>query len=68
MRKTTREANTQKIAVDTKELQSMLCCGRSTALQIGEEAHARIQIGKRVLWNVAKIQSYMNRLSEGAVS
>lgn len=66
MRKTTREANTQKIAVDTKELQAMLSCGRDTAVKVGTDAGARIQIGKRVIWNVEKVQDYMNKLSEGA--
>ena len=66
MRKTSKEASLNKIAVDTKELQSMLSCGRTTALQIGTEARARLQIGKRVLWNVAKVQDYMDKLSEGA--
>ena len=65
MRKTTREDNNRRLAVDTKELQSMLCCGRDTAVKIGIEAHSRLQIGKRVLWNVAKVQEYLNRISEG---
>ena len=68
MRKTNKENASQRIAVDTPELQKMLCCGRVTAVKIGTEANARIQIGKRLLWNVEKIQAYMNKLSEGAVS
>lgn len=64
MRKTITSDNSIKIAVPTKELQSMLCCGRDTATKIGTEAKARIKIGKRVLWNVSKIQEYLNQISE----
>ena len=35
-----------KIAINTDELQAMLSCGRHSAIQIGEAAEARIQIGK----------------------
>lgn len=52
-----------KIAITTEELQSMLSCGRSSAVQIGEMAEARIQIGKRLLWNVQKIKTYINAIS-----
>lgn len=53
-----------KIAVTTEELQALLSCGRSSAVQIGEAAEARIQIGKRVLWNVQKVRKYINFISE----
>lgn len=65
MRKTTREECVRRLAVDTPELQSMLCCGRDTAVRIGTEAKSRLQIGKRVLWNVEKVQEYLNSISEG---
>lgn len=52
-----------KLSVNTKELQSMLSCGRATALQIGTDANARVNVGKRVLWNVEKIQTYLNTIS-----
>ncbi len=38
----------KKLAVDTKELQEMLGCGRFTAYEIGTQAGARMQLGKRV--------------------
>ena len=47
-----------KITINTDELQAMLSCGRYSAIQIGEAAEARIQIGKRIFWNVEKIKSY----------
>ena len=66
MRKTLTDNNvSRRLAVDTKELQSMLCCGRDTAVKIGTEANSRIQIGKRVLWNVEKVQEYINDISTG---
>ena len=44
-----------KIAITTLELQAMLSCGRYSAVQTGELAEARIQIGTRVFWNVETI-------------
>ena len=52
-----------KIAITTNELQAMLSCGRYSAVQIGELAVARIQIGKRIFWNVEKVKSYINLIS-----
>lgn len=62
-RKTKRDAN-EMIAIDTVDLQEMLGCGTHTARMIGEQAGARIQIGRRVLWNVSKIQAYLNTISK----
>lgn len=52
-----------KASVDTKELQEMLSCGRATAVEIGNNANARIQIGRRVLWNVKRINQYLDSIS-----
>ena len=52
-----------KIAITTNELQAMLSSGRYSAVQIGELAEARIQIGKRIFWNVEKVKSYINLIS-----
>ena len=68
MRKTSDSNNmilSGRLAVNTKELQSILCCGRDTAIRIGLEAKGKISIGKRVLWNVEKVQEYLNNISEG---
>lgn len=51
------------ISVDTNGLQTILSCGRSTAVQIGIDAGAKVMVGKRVLWNVAKVQEYLNDVS-----
>lgn len=52
-----------KILISTKELQALLSCGRSSAVKIGMEAKARVEIGKRVLWNQQKIQQHISQLS-----
>ena len=63
--KTNGEArNIDKICVTTEGLQDLLDCGRVTAVQIGEQAGARIEIGKRLLWNVSKVRSYIDSLAE----
>lgn len=63
--KTNGEArNIDKICVTTESLQDLLDCGRATAVEIGGQAGARIEVGKRLLWNVSKVQSYIDSLAE----
>ena len=63
--KTNGEArNIDKICVTTEGLQDLLDCGRATAVEIGGQAGARIEVGKRLLWNVSKVQSYIDSLAE----
>lgn len=64
MRKTTKERTGQVIAVDTTELMNMLNAGRKSATDIGMAAGAKLQIGRRVLWNVKKVQQYLDEISE----
>lgn len=52
-----------KLAVDTNGLQNLLDCGRATAVEIGTQAQARIEVGKRVLWNLRKIQKYLDSIA-----
>lgn len=52
-----------RIAITTEELQAMLSCGRNSATQIGDMAEARIQIGKRIFWNVDKVKTYIDMIS-----
>ena len=65
MRKTTTTPVTERITVDVDQLQKMLSIGRANAYKIGEDAGAIIRIGRRKLFNVRKIQEYMDSLSEG---
>ncbi len=65
MRATNAKGNTEKqMLVDTNGLQEMLCAGRPAAVKIGTDAGARVQIGRRVFWNVKKIQEYIDSISE----
>ena len=52
-----------RLAVTTDELQSLLGCGRKSAVDIGEMAEARIQLGKRVRWNIEKVRMDLNLIS-----
>lgn len=52
------------LTVKTEGLMMLLQSGRKTAIEIGTAAGARIQVGKAVLWNVKKIQSYLDTVSE----
>jgi len=42
----------------------MLSCGRATARKIGEQAGARIEIGRRVLYSVDAVKKYLETLQE----
>ena len=50
----------QCLAVDTDTLCKLLCCGRHTAVQIGDLANARITMNTRVLWSVQRICYRLN--------
>ena len=52
------------ILIDSKELRRMLSCGRIASERIGNEAHARVQIGRRVLWDINKIKIYIGEVEE----
>lgn len=58
------ESMTERRTVDTAGLQVMLSSGRKTAVEIGTAAGARIQVGRRVLWNIKKVQQYLDTISE----
>lgn len=48
--------------MDTEELRAYTCLGRNSAIKLGEEIGARVQIGRRVLWDRVKIDQYFNSL------
>lgn len=65
MRRTTAtNASMNDLTVDTAGLQNLINAGRKTAVDIGIAAGAKITIGRRVLWNVSKIQEYLDNMSE----
>lgn len=65
MRKTTAtNVSMDNLTVDTAGLQTLINAGRKTAVDIGTAAGAKIIVGRRVLWNVSKIQKYLDELAE----
>ena len=64
MNKTLKREDNHKITVDIERLAAMLSCGRAKARKIGEQAEARICIGRRVLYSVDKVKQYLCDLSE----
>lgn len=64
MNKTLFRESKEQITVDIEKLAAMLSCGRATARKIGEQAEARICIGRRVLYSVDKVKQYLCNLSE----
>ena len=52
-----------QVAVTTENLQNILDCGRPTPVEIGTLAKARVEIGRRVLWNVSKVQKYLDSIA-----
>ena len=54
----------EKMLISTSELQKMIGCGRANAVKFGDEAGARVRIGKLLRWNVAKIQKYMDEIAD----
>lgn len=53
-----------KITVDTEELMQLLSVGRHTAVKVGLAAGARIQYGRRVMWNLQRVNEYLNSIAE----
>ena len=64
MNKTKARNSEYLITVDINKLSAMLSCGHATARKIGEQAGARITIGRRVLYSVDKVQMYLSGLEE----
>ena len=52
-----------RLAVTTPTLQAYLDCGRNSAVKVGTAAKAMIKVGKRVLWNVRKVQRYLDTVT-----
>lgn len=58
-----RACEQEKLLVTLDELAGILSCGLETAKKIGESSQARFEMGRRVLWNVAKVKAYIDRES-----
>ena len=64
MRQTTQREAARLLAVDIDGLAAMLSCGQATARKIGEDAGARILIGRRVLYSVDRVQRYLDAIAQ----
>ena len=49
--------------MDTEELRAYTNLGRYSAMKLGEEIGAKVQIGRRVLWDRRKVDEYFNSLT-----
>lgn len=65
MNKTKKCDDIRYITVDAETLAKMLDCGRATAVKIGTDAGAKIQIGRRTLYKVSIIEKYLDSLTGG---
>ncbi|OIZ62711.1 hypothetical protein BLA28_20160 [Eisenbergiella tayi] len=63
MRKTKFECAENPIMVNVEQLQARLNCGYKTAVQIGQEAKARVYVGRRVWYNINKVESYLEKIA-----
>lgn len=49
--------------MDTEELRAYTNLGRNSAMKLGEQIGAKVQIGRRVLWDRVKVDQYFNSLT-----
>ena len=49
--------------MDTEELRAYTNLGRNNAMKLGEDIGAKVQIGRRVLWDRVKVDQYFNSLT-----
>lgn len=49
--------------MDTDEMRAYVSLGRNNAMKLGEEIGAKVQIGRRVLWDRNKIDEYLNTIT-----
>lgn len=63
MNKTNKLKIDNVLTVDLEGLSAMLSCGKATARKIGEDAEARIEVGRRVLYSIKKVERYIETMS-----
>ena len=63
-KRTKKTSITDYRAITTPQLCDMLNVGRATAEEVGKKAGAKVKVGRRVIWNVAKIQAYLDKVAE----
>ena len=63
MKKTLSRDSEKFLTVNADTLAGMLNCGRATAVKVGTDAGAKIQIGRRTLYKVSIVEKYLDALS-----
>lgn len=63
MKKTLNRNSEKFLTVNAETLAGMLDCGRATAVKVGTDAGAKIQIGRRTLYKVSIVNEYLDSLS-----
>ena len=63
MRKTKADNMSDALMITTAQLMQKMHCGYQTAVAIGTKAQARIYIGRRVWYNVQKIECYLEKIT-----
>lgn len=63
MHRTMKRSNRNYLTVNAETLAGMLDCGRATAVKIGTDAGAKIQIGRRTLYKVSDVEKYLETIS-----
>ena len=56
--------NGENRLMSTKELMDYVGLGRNKAVIFGDSISARIQVGKRVLWDRRKLDKYLDSITE----
>ena len=64
MNKTGNRRTEHPLTVGIETLSAMLSCGHATARKIGEQAGAKVVIGRRVLYSVDRVKKYLDCLAE----
>ncbi len=63
MRKTKADNTAGALMVTTEQLMEKLNCGYKSAVSIGAKAEARIYVGRRVWYNVRKVEQYLEKIA-----
>lgn len=63
MIRTNRTEYNERILIDADALQTTLNCGKCTAEKIAAAAGAVVRVGKRKLYNVKKLETYLESIA-----
>ncbi|MCC8060734.1 MAG: hypothetical protein LIO81_07870 [Clostridiales bacterium] len=58
-----RDSGGNFVTVNADTLAAMLDCGRATAVKVGVDAGAKIQVGRRTLYKIDLINRYLDGMA-----